>query len=38
MSSGRKTITPKIKQLIVEKQEYKCANSLYNPAINLSDY
>jgi hypothetical protein len=38
MSTYRKTITPKIKQLILEKQEYKCANSLYNPAINLIDY
>jgi hypothetical protein len=38
MSSGRKTITPKIKKLIVEKQGNKCANSLYNPALNLSDY
>ena len=38
MSTYRKTITPKIKQLILEKQDYKCANSLYNPAINLSDY
>ena len=34
----RKTITPKIKQQILDKQENKCANSLYNPAINLSDY
>ena len=38
MTEYRKTITPKIKQLILEKQEYKCANSLYNPAINLLDY
>jgi len=38
MSTYRKTITPKIKKLILENQEYKCANSLYNPAINLIDY
>ena len=38
MSVNRKTITQKTKKLIEERQGNKCANSLYNPAINLSNY
>ena len=38
MTTYRKTINQKTRELISERQGNKCANSLYNPAINLTDY
>ena len=34
----RKTITQKTKDLISNRQYNRCANSTFNPALNLSDY
>ena len=34
----RKNITQKKKEIIVSRQNNKCANNPYTPAINLSDY
>ena len=38
MSNGRKSISSKIKEMIIEIQGNKCANSMFKPAINLGDY
>ena len=38
MDIKRKTITQKIKDIIIIRQNSKCANTPYNPAINLFDY
>ena len=38
MLNGRKTTSQKTKELIIEIQGNRCANSPYKPAINLSDY
>jgi hypothetical protein len=34
----RKTITQKTKDFIINRQYNRCANSPFNPALNLSDY
>lgn len=34
----KRSITKIAKKLILQKQDYKCANSIVKPSINLSDY
>lgn len=34
----RKYLTKKEKEIILNRQNNKCANSIFNPAINLKDY
>ena len=34
----KRSITKFVKKLVLQRQDYKCANSIVNPSINLSDY